>query len=94
MPVEDASVSWPEDQGPYTAVARISLPAQDAYSPARQTYFDEVLSFQPGHALAAHRPLGSLMRARLSTYQALSSYRHAQNQQRQTEPSGPDQVPD
>ena len=94
MPVEDASVPWPEDQSPYTAVARISIPAQDAYSPARQAYFDEVLSFQPAHALAAHRPLGSLMRARLSTYQALSSYRHAQNHQRQAEPTGPDQVPD
>ena len=94
MPVEDASVPWPEDQSPYTAVARISIPAQDAYSPARQAYFDEVLSFQPAHALAAHRPLGSLMRARLRTYQALSAYRHAQNHQRQAEPTGPDQVPD
>ena len=94
MPVEDASVPWPEDRSPYTAVARISIPAQDAYSPARQAYFDEVLSFQPAHALAAHRPLGSLMRARLSTYQALSSYRHAQNHQHQAEPTGPDQVPD
>ncbi len=94
MPVEDASVPWPEDQSPYTAVARLSIPAQDAYSPARQAYFDEVLSFQPAHALAAHRPLGSLMRARLRTYQALSSYRHAQNRQTQVEPVTLDQIPD
>ena len=94
MPVENASVPWPEDQSPYTAVARVSIPAQDAYSPARQAYFDETLSFQPAHALAAHRPLGSLMRARLKTYQALSSYRHAQNHQKQTEPATPDEVPD
>ena len=70
MPVEDASVPWPEDQSPYVAVARIAIPAQDAYSPARQAFFDNVLSFQPAHSLAAHRPLGSLMRARLATYQA------------------------
>ena len=94
MPVENAAVPWPEDQSPYVAVARLSIPAQDAYSPARQAYFDEVLSFQPAHSLAAHRPLGSLMRARLATYQALSSYRHAQNRQQQVEPSGVDQVPD
>lgn len=94
MPVENASVAWPEDQSPYASVARISIPAQDAYSLARQTYFDEVLSFQPAHALAAHRPLGSLMRARLKTYQALSTYRHAQNRQDQAEPTRTDQVPD
>ncbi len=94
MPVENASVPWPEDRSPYLAVARISVPAQDAYSPARQAYFDEVLSFQPAHSLAAHRPLGSLMRARLHTYQALSAYRHAQNRQAQLEPTSPDQVPD
>ncbi len=94
MPVEDASVPWPEDQSPYVAVARITIPAQDAYSPARQAFFDNVLSFQPAHSLAAHRPLGSLMRARLATYQALSSYRHAQNHERQAEPTEPNQVPD
>ena len=94
MPVEDASVPWPEDQSPYRAVARISIPAQDAYSGARQSYFDKVLSFQPAHALAAHRPLGSVMRARLTTYQALSAYRHGQNRQFQVEPVDTDQVPD
>ena len=94
MPIEDASVPWPENQSPYIAVGRVSIPAQDAYSPARQTYFDEVLSFQPAHALVAHRPLGSLMRARLNTYQVLSAYRHGQNRQNQVEPTGPEQVPD
>ncbi len=94
MPVEDAAVPWPEDRSPYIAAAWISIPAQDAYSPARQAYFDGVLSFQPAHSLAAHRPLGSLMRARLKTYQALSAYRHAQNGQDQVEPPAVDQVPD
>ena len=94
MPIEDASVAWPEDRSPYLPVARIVVPPQDAYGPARQAYFDEVLSFQPAHALAAHRPLGSLMRARLHTYQALSSYRHGQNRRQQVEPTALDQVPD
>ena len=94
MPVEDGSVTWPEDESPYVAVARMVLPAQDAYSPARQAYFDDVLSFQPAHTLQAHRPLGSLMRARLATYQALLAYRHEQNHQKQVEPSSVGQVPD
>ncbi len=94
MPVEDAYVPWPEDQSPYVAVARITIPAQDAYSPARQAFFDNVLSFQPAHSLAAHRPLGSLMRARPATYQAASNYRRAQNHERQAEPTRSNQVPD
>lgn len=94
MPVEDASVPWPEERSPYLAVARITIPVQDAYSPARQAYFDNVLSFQPAHCLLAHRPLGSLMRARLATYQAMSAYRHGQAHERQSEPTDLNQVPD
>jgi hypothetical protein len=75
MPVEDASVPWPEDESPYVAVARLVLPPQDA------------------HTLAAHRPLGSPMRARLGTYQALSLYRHQQNGRSQVESDGIEQVP-
>ena len=94
MPVEDASVTWPEDESPYIVVAHLSLPAQDACSPARHAYFDDVLSFRPAHSMAAHRPLGSLMRARLATYQALSAYRHERNRQPEQDPRSVDQVPD
>jgi hypothetical protein len=59
MPVEDASVRWPEEESSYLSVARLVLPRQEAYSPARQRYFDDVLAFRPAHSLEAHRPLGS-----------------------------------
>lgn len=94
MPVENASVAWPEDVSPYVPVARLVLPAQDAHSPARQAYFDDVLAFRPGHGLAAHRPLGSLMRARLATYPALSAFRHGRNGVAEREPRSLDDVPD
>ena len=94
MPVEDAAATWPEDESLYVAVARLALPAQDACSPARQAYFDDVLAFRPAHSLAAHRPLGSIMRARLATYQALSAYRHERNGQPQAEPASIGDVPD
>lgn len=93
MPVEDASKSWPEDESPYVPVARLVLPRQDAYGPARRAYFDDVLSFRPAHSLAAHRPLGSVMRARLTTYAALSAYRHQYNNAPQQEPRSIDEVP-
>ncbi len=79
QPIEDASVEWPVSDSPYRTVATIRIPAQDAYSAARVRYFDEVMTFRPAHSLAAHRPLGSVMRARLQVYKALSEFRHREN---------------
>ncbi len=79
QPIEDASVEWKMSDTPYRTVATIRLPAQDAYSPARQRFVDEVMTFRPAHSLAAHRPLGSVMRARLRVYEALSAFRHREN---------------
>ncbi|ABY31474.1 catalase family protein [Methylorubrum extorquens] len=93
MPVEDASKRWDEAQSPYRTVARLVLPPQDALSEARRNYADDVLSFRPAHSLTAHRPLGSLMRARLKTYQALSRFRHARNRVPEVEPASIDDVP-
>jgi hypothetical protein len=94
MPIEDASAEWPEEESPYLLVARITLPPQDAYSPTRRVHFDDVLSFSPAHALAAHRPLGSIMRARLKAYDRLARFRHEMNVQRRVEPRGIDEIPD
>ena len=93
QPIEDASVEWPSDETPYVTVATIRVPAQDAYSPARQRYFDEVMTFRPAHALAAHRPLGSVMRARLQVYRALSAFRHKENGVREENPSNVSVIP-
>ncbi len=79
QPIEDASVEWPVSDSQYRTVATIRIPAQDAYSAARVHYFDEVMTFRPAHSLAAHRPLGSVMRARLQVYKALSEFRHREN---------------
>ena len=79
QPIEDASVEWPEADSRYRTVATITIPAQDAYSPARQRFFDELMVFRPAHSLAAHQPLGSVMRARLQVYRALSAFRHREN---------------
>ena len=81
QPIEDASVEWPKELSDYRTVATIRLPAQDAYSPERQRYFDEVMTFRPAFSLAAHRPLGSVMRARLQVYQALAAVRQRHNSQ-------------
>ena len=79
QPIEDTSVDWPVDESAYRTIATISLPAQNAYSDERRRYFDEVMTFRPAHSLGAHRPLGSVMRARLQVYKALSDFRHREN---------------
>ncbi len=62
MPVEDASVRWPEEESPYVPVAILSFPAQEAFSHAHRAYVDEALSFDPWHTLPEHRPQGSIQR--------------------------------
>ena len=48
MPVEDASVQWPEDESPYRAVARLVLPQQDAMSEARLRTYGALVQFRQG----------------------------------------------
>ena len=93
QPIEDTAVEWKEAETPYRTVATIRLPRQDAGSSERRRYFDEVMSFRPAHALAAHRPLGSVMRARLKVYQALSDFRHGRNAVAAEEPADPSRIP-
>lgn len=92
-PIEDAAVEWPEDVTPYRRVARLVLPPQDAFDPALQKAVDYDLSFSPAHALAAHRPLGSIMRARLATYPKLAALRRSENGRPVAEPASVDSLP-
>ena len=93
QPIEDASIDWNTEISPYQTVAKILIPAQDAYSTARLHYFDEVMTFRPAHSLAAHRPLGSVMRARLHVYAALSDFRHRENGMRAEDIDSLDEIP-
>ncbi|WP_158881540.1 catalase family protein [Rhodanobacter sp. L36] len=87
MPVEDASVAWPEDESPFIPVARISVPSQPAWNEARAAAMDDGLSFNPWHALAAHRPIGSIMRVRKVVYDVMSKVRARQNRVTIAEPT-------
>ncbi|MFI6438053.1 catalase family protein [Streptomyces sp. NPDC050759] len=93
MPVEDASVLWPEELSPHETVAVMHLPPQDAYSDARCRHVDDVLSFSPWHALQAHRPLGSIMRSHRAAYPASSDFRHRFNGIQPQEPSNIKELP-
>lgn len=94
MPVENPNIEWPEEESPYQPVARLFFPVQEAYSAARQQSIDEDLSFCPAHSLAAHRPLGSIMRARMHAYEVLGRARREQNGRPSKEPRTSAEVPE
>ncbi|MEB0129378.1 catalase family protein [Pseudomonas sp. CCI2.4] len=79
MPIEDASVQWPEDVSPFIAVARIDVPKQQSWSKRREADIDEGMAFSPWHGLEAHRPLGGIMRARKPSYELSSRFRSQRN---------------
>jgi hypothetical protein len=85
-PIEDPTVAWPEDVTPYRTVARLILPVQDAWDEERVTKVNREISFFPGHALAAHRPMGQVMRARLAVYPQVAGQRRMESGVVEVEP--------
>ncbi len=87
MPAEDAAKMWPEQDSPYVTVARITAPAQESWSEAKQQGGDVGLAFNPWNGLAAHRPLGSIMRSRKLAYAASRLFRGERNKVAILEPA-------
>jgi hypothetical protein len=87
MPIEDATVKWPERLSPYVAVAQLRLPAQQFDSDAQLAFADN-LAYNPWHSLPEHRPLGNSNRARKQMYLELSRLRQAMNATPHVEPTG------
>jgi hypothetical protein len=59
-PIEDPTVAWPEAASPFMKVGALTLLKAGADV--------EGLAFDPWSGLAAHRPLGEIMRARKGAY--------------------------
>lgn len=93
MPIEDASVRWPEDASPFLAVGRIVAQPQLAWSETRSAAIDDGMSFSPWHGLAAHRPLGAVMRVRKRVYELAARQRAERNGRRVDEPRSGDELP-
>jgi hypothetical protein len=75
-PIEDAAVTW---DAPFVEVGSLEIPQQDLRSAQGREVAElvEKLSFDPWHALEAHRPLGNLMRARSNAYRMSTQARGA-----------------
>jgi hypothetical protein len=92
MPIEDATVKWPERLSPYVPVAHLRLPAQ-RFDSDEQLAFADVLRYNPWHSLAEHKPLGNSNRARRRMYWELSRLRQHMNAVEHVEPTGDEQFP-
>lgn len=78
-PIEDPTVLWPESETPFVTVARLVAPKQDPHSADGKALAQtiETGKFDPWVALADHRPLGEIMRARKAAYFASQQARGA-----------------
>jgi hypothetical protein len=94
MPIENPAVAWSEELSPFVPVARIRVQPQTAWSEARSAVVDDGLSFSPWHGLAAHQPLGAIMRVRRAAYAAGAQFRATHNHRTITEPREVVPLPD
>ena len=79
MPVERAAVSWSEKLSKPVMVGTLTIPAQ-RFDTSEMMWFCEHIAFSPWNCLKAHRPLGSLNRARREVYRSISRFRHGRNE--------------
>ena len=84
-PIENAAREWTEDLSPLVAVADIVLPAQELAS----SELCDSLAFSPWHAIAAHKPMGHINRARRVVYAASQQLRGHGVEPKPETPPGP-----
>lgn len=91
MPIENASVRWPQRLSPFVPAATVHIPRQ-RFDTLAHTEFAKRLSMNPWHCLAEHRPLGNQSRARLRMYTRLSRLRQEMNRTPHFEPTGDEEL--
>jgi hypothetical protein len=92
MPIENNAVLWPTKLSPRVPAAVLRIPRQTFDSP-EQLAFARVLTYNPWHCVAEHRPLGNQSRARRRMYYELSRLRQELNAVEHYEPTGDEAFP-
>src|SRR6185369_8534460 len=90
MPVNDATVEWPEKLSPFVTLGRVHVPRQDI-SGTEDFEKTDALAFNQWRVTEEHRPLGEIMQVR-RIYTASAKVRRSLNHQPQTEPASADEV--
>jgi hypothetical protein len=73
-------------------VAQLIVGPQDSWETPRVEKANDALAFSPWHGLAAHQPLGAIMRARKPVYAASADFRLPLNGCPMHEPASPSAV--
>jgi hypothetical protein len=81
MPVENATIEWPESLSAPISVATLTIPVQDVDSPEGNalTRQCEAMAFSPWNALKVHQPTGGINRLRKKVYEESQKMRAQQN---------------
>lgn len=85
MPVESVE-AWDETMSPFVTVARLVAGPQPAWNEDRSVAVDDGMRFSPWNGIAAHRPLGSIMRLRKLSYEKSAAFRSQRNATPVSEP--------
>lgn len=88
MPLDAATVEWPESESQFEHVATLILPRQDIGAPGQAEY-GQGLSFNIWRVPEDQRPTGSIAEARKVVYAAGARVRHEANGQSLQEPTQP-----
>jgi hypothetical protein len=97
MPIDDATVSWPQSKSRFQKVATLKIPRQVFWpgpglskelrmATERMIRLGEDMSFNPWHSLEAHEPLGSINGMRRKVYSAIADFRRKGNHVEVAEP--------
>jgi hypothetical protein len=86
MPVESIK-AWDEEKSPFVTVAVITAGPQTAWSQEKSRLVDDGTSFRPWNGIAAHQPLGSIMRVRKLAYERSAQFRSERNPTPVVEPT-------
>jgi hypothetical protein len=88
MPLDQASVEWPEKESPFVHVATLCLPRQDICARGQGEY-GQGLAFNIWRVPMEHAPVGSIAEARKVVYATGADLRHEANGQTLQDPTVP-----
>lgn len=94
QPVEYSGKIWDAEKYPWQTVARIFVPKQDSFIPARKTFWEDHIRLDPFQGLKDFEPIGSSNRLRKVVYPASAALRHKLNGRREINVASIDQIPD
>jgi len=94
QPVEYAGKVWDPEKYAWQTVAKIIIPKQESFMPARKTFWEDHIRLDPWHGLKTFQPLGSPNRLRKVVYPASAALRRKYNGRREINVTSIDQIPD